>query len=151
MTGHPRDPDDPLVRFVRPRMNWNPTPAQGAGVARKKETMKGVVTRVGIRYGMPSEDHLREHTHTVKGKLEPNGVKIMASRDKWREVVHWKGKVVGIAESFFPHPKEWRFEGLDMDLDKVDVRNYTRFLAQRARIERSTDRGQRTYGPLRWS
>ena len=61
----------------------------------------------------------------------------MAPKDKWREVVHWNGKVVGIAESFFPHPNEWRIEGLDVDLDKIDVRIYTRFLAQRARVEPS--------------
>jgi hypothetical protein len=138
MRGNPRDPEDPHVRFVRPRMNWNPTPAHAeAGAAQKKETMKGVVTSLGIRYGMPSGDLLREYTHTVKGHLEPNGVKIRAPKDAWRDVVQWDGKVVGIAESFFPHPKEWRIEGLDVDLDKIDVRVYTRFLAQRARVEPS--------------
>ena len=47
----------------------------------------------------------------MKGHLEPNGVKIRAPKDAWRDVVQWDGKVVGIAESFFPHPKEWRIEG----------------------------------------
>jgi hypothetical protein len=121
MTGKPREPGEPM-RFVRPRMNWDPTPAQAVTLGvRKKETMKGVVTSQGIRYGMPSGDHLREYTHTMKGHLEPTGDKLMAPRDKWREVIEWGGKVAMIAESFFPHPKEWRFDGLDLDLDKVNV------------------------------
>ena len=84
---------------------------------------------------MPCGDHLRQYTNTMKGHLEPTGDKLMVPRDKWREVIEWGGKVTMIAESFFPHPKEWRFEGLDLDLDKVNVRSYTRFLAERARVE----------------
>lgn len=42
---------------------------------------------------------------------------------------------MGIAESFFPHPEEWRFDGLDLPLDKIDVRSYTQFLMLRERVE----------------
>ena len=33
---------------------------------------------------------------------------------------------MGIAESTYPHPLEWRIEGIDAPLDKVGVRDLTR-------------------------
>ena len=103
MAGKPRAPGEPM-RFVRPRATWDPVPARAA--TGKKESMKGVVTDQGVRYGMPSGGRLREYAHTVKGYLEPTGDKITAPREEWRDVIEWGGKVVMIAESFYPHPKE---------------------------------------------
>ena len=51
-----------------------------------------------------------------------------------REIAWWKKRAVGIAESFFPHPKEWRFEGLDCDLDNLDAKTLTAFLSAKVSV-----------------
>ena len=33
--------------------------------------------------------------------------------------------MLGIAESTFPHPAEWRLDGISKDLDKIEVRDLT--------------------------
>ena len=43
-----------------------------------------------------------------------------------RDVVYRGGRPLGMAESTFPHPKQWRLDGLDLDLDRVTVHAYTR-------------------------
>ena len=42
-------------------------------------------------------------------------------------MVTWGKLPVGMAESFFPHPNEWRFEGCDTPLDRFDTRTLTAF------------------------
>ena len=39
---------------------------------------------------------------------------------------------MGVAESTFPHPKQWRIPGIDKDLDMVTVRDLTREWARRS-------------------
>ena len=132
-TGEPRA----HVQFVRPKAAWikdSPAaPAAGGKARKKEESVKGLVTGIGIRYGMPCKEGLLELVHTAKGSLRSTG-EIIDNTENHREIVRWAGKVVGLAESFFPHPEEWRIEGLDVPLDKIDVRSYTQFLSLRARV-----------------
>ena len=71
----------------------------------------------------------------MKGALWPTANIWTVSEARMRDIVKWKGKVIGIAESFFPHPKEWRFEGVDTALDEVTVRSFCRMLCDKTRVD----------------
>ena len=119
--------------FSAPAAGGRRTTASGSK-KKKEDLVKGLVTSRGIRYGYACEKGLVELTHTTRGDLRGTG-EIIENTENHRDVVRWAGKVVGIAESFFPHPEEWRFDGLDLPLDKIDVRSYTQFLMLRERVE----------------
>ena len=51
--------------------------------------------------------------------------------DDIRSIVRWGGGVLGIAESTFPHPKEWRLSGIDAPLDEITVKMITKALTAR--------------------
>ena len=55
----------------------------------------------------------------LKGDLRKTGNTMIAEESEMREVVKWRGKVAGIAESFFPDPAEWRMKGADEPLDRL--------------------------------
>ena len=137
----PKPLDEPRtgpILFVRQKAPWvkDTPPPQAERVKEKKESVRGLVTSRGIRYGLPCAEGLRELVHTAKGSLRDTGEIIENTHtETYREVVRWPNKVVGLEESFFPHPGEWRFDGLDVPLDKIDVRSYTQFLSHRARVE----------------
>jgi len=69
--------------------------------------------------------HALIHNLNVKGMPVSTGKSIMSDPDSERSVVYWGKGIAGIAEHFFPHPKEWRLGDIDKDLDKVQVRDLT--------------------------
>ena len=87
-----------------------------------------------IVYGKVSWLGMVEFRPTVKGKtstmhhLPPNSA---------RTVVRWKGEVVGVAESHFPHPHEWTLEGIEghKPLDQTTVKDLTKALNKQTQIE----------------
>lgn len=108
----------------------------------KEDTVRGAIDADGnFVYGYASPKGLVELEHTTKGHLRPTRVvRIDVPDEDLRKVARWKGQVVGIAESFFPDPNEWRFEGLDKPLDKIDVRSLTYHRALLVRSIDGTDR-----------
>jgi len=101
------------------------------------------------RYGRKTKWGLEEWTPTTKGDLRRTGNVWEIDESQMRAVVKWGKRVVGIAESFFPHPKEWRFDGLDQPLDQVSVKSFYRMLCEQARVEPSCLRAwEARVGPL---
>ena len=94
----------------------------------------GKPAKVAI-YGKPTKEGLHEWSQSTKGHLMPTNNTELVVASELREILFWGGKAVGVAESFFPHPKEWRFEGLDAPLDKVTVRLLTRALSAARSVE----------------
>ena len=71
----------------------------------------------------------------MKGDLRKTGNTMIVEESEMREVVKWRGKVVGIAESFFPDPAEWRMKGADEPLDRLSVRVLTRVFSWATHID----------------
>ena len=70
---------------------------------------------------------------TTKGRIEETG-EVRALRGALRSVVWWGEGVMGVAEATFPHPKEWRLDGVDARLDEVTVKLMTRALNDQSRV-----------------
>ena len=63
-----------------------------------------------------------------------NLVKLGLGHHSLRDALWWGGGPVGIAETYYPHPKGWTFEGarLGQTLDPIGVRALTAIFRQRA-------------------
>ena len=55
----------------------------------------------------------------------PTGEVVHFNEPDIRKTVKWKSKVLGIAESTFPHPAEWRLDGIHKELDRIEVKDLT--------------------------
>ena len=69
---------------------------------------------------------------TSGGKIVSTGERISMIHEDWRPALCWKGPV-GIAETSYPHPKGWTFEGAHpgQTLDTFTVRTLTALIRQR--------------------
>ena len=112
------------------------------GAATNSEKLRGYVEAHGdttFMYPCPKGVHMAQLS--VKGKPHYSRCPLAFRRDvDWsdlREVVKWKGTIVGIAESVFPHPEEWRLGRIDKELDRVDVRDLTRAISEPALVQPS--------------
>ena len=128
----------PRIRFVRARSKPEPLRATKAITKTRKQPgenpIKALLLEGVIYYGKACEWGLREWRQTTKGHLTATLNTLLAKPEDLRETITWRGKVVGMAEAFFPHPGEWRFEGLDVPLDGVTVRIMTRHLAAKMSV-----------------
>ena len=95
-----------------------------------------VVVHEGDRfvYGYPNRDGMEEALLTVKGLARRTGAQLYEDFSDMREVMRWAGRVLGPAESTFPHPKEWRLEGIDTPLDRITVKLTTCAITERTRV-----------------
>ena len=57
--------------------------------------------------------------------------------DHLETVARWKGKAVGRACTTFPAPNEWRLEGIDAPLDRIEVKGLTHAISRRTWVEPS--------------
>ena len=133
-----RDPAKPL-KFVRERSRAAPQATAPAAGQQKQAQEKGNPIKAllidGVAYfGKACKWGLREWKQTIKGNLVATNNTIVARAEALRETILWKRKVVGIAEAFYPHPTEWRFEGLDDPLDEINVRAMTKHLAAKGSL-----------------
>ena len=102
-------------------------PGKGGGRWKppKKEKLVGVWTPTKIVYGTCEGPYLRVHRLDIKGRPVPTDELILVTEEQIRKVLQWGAGVVGIAESTFPHPQEWRLEDTGVDLDKLSVKILT--------------------------
>ena len=129
------------IRFVKSRDKGEntagPRPTQGPVQAGGKQGKIPFVAAVhmGVEYmGRKCKEGLEVWAPTTKGHMRKTGDTRTVRESEMRNVIDWGGRPLGMAESVFPHPKQWRFDGLDMDLDRVTVRAYTRALVDRTRV-----------------
>jgi len=91
----------------------------------KKEGLIALWRSEGIVYGRREGLCLRVHSLSIKGYPSPTPERIYFEDSEVREVQWWKGGVMGIAESSFPNPKEWRYGDIDKTLDRITVKDLT--------------------------
>ena len=116
------------------------TPQPSAKPPAKKKSvdkMRAIIDDDVERYGTLCRHGLDECTFTMKGKPVHTGRVLPAQESEIRTVVRWKGEVKGIAESTFPHPKEWRLAGIDKPLDEIRVKDITIALNNQTNVEPS--------------
>ena len=106
------------------------TDRKGLGFKTKKERKKQeeliAIWRTNtIIYGKRKGLSLQVHTLSVKGIPSPTKESIYFREEEVRSVLYWNGGVVGIAESTFPYPKEWRLGDIDKHIDKIRVGDLT--------------------------
>jgi len=78
-----------------------------------------------VVYGKLEGQYLRVHDLNVKGRPEPTKRTLLTTGFEIRRVIKWGEGVAGIAESFFPCPKEWRLGDINKPLDKITVKDLT--------------------------
>ena len=93
--------------------------------ASKKDTLIALWAPDGIKYGKSEGLYFREYRLDIKGRPQITDNLEFLQVDRVRRVLYWGSGVVGIAESTFPHPKEWRLGDLAEDLDKLTVKALT--------------------------
>ena len=124
----------PVGTEIRPRRGLSGLGAVSNTKSRKtdrEDGLRAVLTPHGPVYGRLEGHNLKVYTLSVKGKpLLTEDIRLV-SKDEVRTIVRWKGSVVGIAESTFPHPKEWRLGDIDKPLDEVTVKDLTRSLTRK--------------------
>ena len=106
---------------------------EGLGYKKRKKTsgatkdkLRAVISGQKIAYGIVNGQYFTEMSLSIRGKPTPTGVTSLIDPSELREVLRWNGGVVGIAESTFPHPEEWRLGCIDKPLDKIRVRDLTK-------------------------
>ena len=105
---------------------------------RKREKLRAVVTDEGeIVYGYPNKDGMERAHITTKGLPRRTGEQLEVDFSDMREIVRWNGRVMGIAEQTFPHPKEWRLGTATETMDKLTVRALTAAISAIKRVEPS--------------
>ena len=77
-------------------------------------------------YGKWKREGLEEWDPTTKGYLRRGSTTWTIQEGDKRRVVRWASKVVGVAEAFFPHPKEWRLGSMDCPIDEASVKRLTK-------------------------
>ena len=133
-----RQPGEDVV-FVRATGGHD---AASTGPARGKPKHKEPISAVAEEgqpqiYGRMTPSGMKTVRFTMKGLTRATGDTEIVDPSTIRPVVRWAGKVVGIADAFFPSPKEWRLGDIDADLDKVTVRMLTRGMAAVAHVQPS--------------
>ena len=130
-------PNQGLGKLEQGRPDIIPPPkngqTDGAGLGLKKQTSnrkdtkstKAIVLSDEVIYGKADNQYFTKHHLNIKGKPEPTNVTILITQDQLRETILWNGGIAGVAESFFPNPKEWRLGDICKDLDKITVRDLT--------------------------
>jgi hypothetical protein len=79
-----------------------------------------------LTYGVIKHNTLIVHELDIKGRPTPTAARLAIDPDELRPVVRWRDGIAGEGESFFPQPQEWRLEGVDKPLDKVEVSDLTK-------------------------
>ena len=92
---------------------------------KKQNDIVAIWAETHIRYGRIQGIGLQIHEPNIKGQMIPTGEVIHYRESDTRKTVKWKNKVLGIAESTFPHPAEWRLDGIHKDLDRIEVKDLT--------------------------
>ena len=114
----------------KPRAN----PREGLGMTPSRpprrptepsDKARAIVTDTGVVYGVLRRDELHVTCQLTSGLSRPTGESLEVDSEDLRQVVRWKGKIIGVAESTFPHPRGWRLGDLDVPLDKIDVKKLT--------------------------
>ena len=90
-----------------------------------------------MEYGYPNKDGMERAHITTKGLPRRTGEQLEIDFSDMREIVRWNGRVMGIAEQTFPHPKEWRLGAATETMDKLTVRSLTAVISAAKRIEPS--------------
>ena len=104
----------------------------------ERDKLRGVVCRDdSIIYGYPCSEGMQRAELTVKGLPRRTDEIIDVDKEDMREVVRWNGRVMGIAESTFPHPQEWCLGNMDIPLNKAGVRSLTKAIGEPYRVEPS--------------
>ena len=130
----PQAPTDPrrAIKFVRAKDTRNAAPAPsgsgGAQIVPEKNEARFFAANLGgfTYFGKINKYGLEVWEPTTKGILRKTNDTRLIAPGVLREVAWWGHKPIGAAESTFPDPLMWRFEGLDTPLDQVTVRLYTR-------------------------
>ena len=55
---------------------------------------------------------------------------LLVTQDQLQNVLWWGSEIVGIAESTFPHQREWQLDDTGVDLDELTVKVLTRALVR---------------------
>jgi exonuclease III/sulfur relay (sulfurtransferase) DsrC/TusE family protein len=125
-----------IVNPVQPVSNYSSN-LEGLGYSNKPkvkikvEKFRAVVMQNQIVYGLIENNSFHVHKLNTKGSPVPTHNYIATHDSELRSVLRWGGKIVGVAESYFPHPKEWRLQYIEKDLDKVTVKDLTRAFVER--------------------
>ena len=132
------EPEEPRrrIRFVREKAPDPPRPTDDHAhvaivsskkrPAQNKDKLRAVTGEDGTtHYGYPCKDGLDECELSTKGVPTKTGATLEIDLAHIREIVRWADKPVGVAELFFPHPKEWRLGAIDKDLDKIVIKDIT--------------------------
>ena len=92
------------------------------------DRLRAVVEAGGeIVYGYPAKHARLEIAKiTIKGIARRTGELLEIDPSHLEEVARWGKRVMGRAPDTFPQPDEWRFEGTDVALDKLNVKTLTR-------------------------
>ena len=110
--------------------NIGQTDRKGLGLRTKSDRKKqkdliAIWRENAIIYGVRQGMTLRVYALNVKGRPTLTGETLYFKEEEVRSVLYWNGGVAGIAESTFPHPKEWRLGDIDKPLDKIQVKELT--------------------------
>ena len=146
----PKEPREPgkAVRFVTASAARNERRERGRDVpmaskvkiaaAEKKPVFVASLREDdSIAYGKLTKEGMEEWVPSTKGILRRTDNTITHDKLRLRDIAWWDGKPVGVAESSFPDPAFWRYEGIDIALDKINVRELTRAFGRMAAIEPS--------------
>ena len=122
---------------------------------RKRKQLLAVIKKVDgidtIIYGYLKEHMLHVHELSIKGRPLPTNVYIHVITSELRNALAWGDGFCGIAESSFPHPKEWRLGAIDKDMDKVSVRDLTKeFTRQFIKEPTCKKAWEKRLGELNW-
>ena len=117
----------------------------------RQEPIQAIILKNEIIYGRPKGLAFQVHTLSTKGTPMPTEEMIYIDKSEIRETIRWGRGVKGIAESSFPHPKEWRLGAIDKDLDSVTVQDLTReFTRQHIREPSCKEAWRKRLGELNW-
>ena len=130
---------------------------QGLGHKKKKaksekiEPIEAIILKGEIIYGRLKGLAFQVHELTTKGTPVPTETLLYIQRNELRKVLRWKRGIKGIAESSFPHPKEWRLGAIDKDLDEITVKDLTKEFTRKGIKEPSCiEAWRKRLGELNW-
>ena len=92
---------------------------------RKNEIVAWLDEDEGIRYGKIQDGLVREAHLTVKGIPRMTNNLVTIAETELLPTVMWGRGILGIADTIFPHPKAWRFNGSELPLDELTVKHLT--------------------------
>lgn len=91
----------------------------------REDKFVGIWTPTEIIYGTREGQYLRVYKLDIKGRPKKTEELILVTQDNLRKVLWWGLGIVGIAESTFPHPREWQLDDTGVDMDKLTVKILT--------------------------